>query len=996
MNAKMEAARDTPRAEVGQLGELGELGELGSSSAKPVIGDAPLLRPPRHASSSAGVMVGVKARRSPRPMGMWVAATLVATQEEAEAEARVAATREATEEVSLPSSAASASSVSSSMRQPRRRTSPGAPPTACPPHVSATNSEAVPTCRTASLPAKGRREPSASWGREHSTSSSAAAAHPAVQRESSLPLEMTSLQHASKNAWGMVREAGHRAKSTKAMVGDVLSRSHHGGDVPPPFHLSRSSSDIATEHPALERVPARRKVESFDVPARLYNATASASKIDGYLIDLDGTMYQPGGLLPGARDFYCWLLDSGKPYVFLSNTGAKNSLSVQAKFRSAMYLLHEMAVPLDNILTAGEAQVDFMLATVPPHARILVIQGGSGVWRDDLRTRGGAAGAALADTWDIRTALSDEEAKEWATYSACSRLVKRVWVAFFTDGEVTQPPPDTRQAEGSAHTEGSPGAEDAAVTEDAAEASFLKKAARRASLSALTDGLGTLQHTLQQRTRRSSFGGEKSFGGDATRRSGEKSFGGESCGPGPPLAEGFNDWGFEMVKAAGALLSHGAQFVYTADDAFNPSTDPKHPGMMFPLPGPGMFAAMMRTLMYPHNQEAIFCCGKGGNMGKKYMMEAAIDMLRQQGHSGERRRIVMVGDRFDTDIRAGLSVGISTCLVTSGCHNLACQQSYRKDPAHFHAPSVISLIADGGVRAEVARMAEKSGSSARSRKNSKEDAGGSPPPVEQLAEGLREWMLGQGNVLRPRSDNDDLWESLQPALMSHFEAWEDKYGNGQIDARGLSQAVQQLGLGQAELIEYAAGLEPQLRSKVQRMLLSHSSTLAAATVQHAGAGGGPAGDGGADSSTAIAKVNEIAITEVAITEVAISEGSESCALGRVSLNAEEFCEVVGGALVAAGVLARKRWKTHNVVFSFLGTLRGSSLSTGASPVVGRRSPVADDPSAREGRMARTRLTILSALGDCVALRLTHRRQHRPEQSLLPEVRRGPEPWSVSR
>ena len=51
---------------------------------------------------------------------------------------------------------------------------------------------------------------------------------------------------------------------------------------------------------------------------------------------------------------------------------------------------------------------------------------------------------------------------------------------------------------------------------------------------------------------------------------------------------GFSDWSFEVVKAATLLLSHGAQFTYTADDAFNPSVDPNHPGMMFPQPGPGM------------------------------------------------------------------------------------------------------------------------------------------------------------------------------------------------------------------------------------------------------------------------------------------------------------------------------------------------------------------------------------------------------------------------
>jgi len=29
--------------------------------------------------------------------------------------------------------------------------------------------------------------------------------------------------------------------------------------------------------------------------------------LEGYLIDLDGTMYEPGRLLPGAQEFYSWL-----------------------------------------------------------------------------------------------------------------------------------------------------------------------------------------------------------------------------------------------------------------------------------------------------------------------------------------------------------------------------------------------------------------------------------------------------------------------------------------------------------------------------------------------------------------------------------------------------------------------------------------------------------------------------------------------------------------
>jgi len=37
---------------------------------------------------------------------------------------------------------------------------------------------------------------------------------------------------------------------------------------------------------------------------------------------------------------------------------------------------------------------------------------------------------------------------------------------------------------------------------------------------------------------------------------------------------------------------------------------------------------------------------------------------------------MMVGDRFDTDVRGGVSVGILTCLVESGCHQYKLQPFY--------------------------------------------------------------------------------------------------------------------------------------------------------------------------------------------------------------------------------------------------------------------------------------------------------------------------------
>ena len=131
--------------------------------------------------------------------------------------------------------------------------------------------------------------------------------------------------------------------------------------------------------------------------------------------------------------------------------------------------------------------------------------------------------------------------------------------------------------------------------------------------------------------------------------------------------------------------------MYTADDAFNPSIDRDFHGYVFPQPGPGMFAEMVKKIMYPQGRDKVHCLGKGGNRGTEYMMETAIDMLIQQGHSGDRSKIMMVGDRFDTDVRGGISCGILTCLVESGCHQYKLQPFYPADTCDFVAESVAAL-----------------------------------------------------------------------------------------------------------------------------------------------------------------------------------------------------------------------------------------------------------------------------------------------------------------
>jgi len=149
------------------------------------------------------------------------------------------------------------------------------------------------------------------------------------------------------------------------------------------------------------------------------------------------------------------------------------------------------------------------------------------------------------------------------------------------------------------------------------------------------------------------------------------------------------DWSFQLFSAMTILVRFGAEFIYTAEDATNPSIDERYPGVDFPIPGPGMFVNLLKTSML--EQARCYCCGKGGNAGRRYMMDRAIQMLIEQGHSGKRDEIMIVGDRFDTDIRAGTFAGIKSCLLESGAHTLDNADQFPTDIPSFAADSIIAL-----------------------------------------------------------------------------------------------------------------------------------------------------------------------------------------------------------------------------------------------------------------------------------------------------------------
>ena len=132
-------------------------------------------------------------------------------------------------------------------------------------------------------------------------------------------------------------------------------------------------------------------------------------------------------------------------------------------------------------------QIDFMHETIPRGARVLIIEGGTGLVLQTLQTRGGEKGKALVATWLLRTVrkvgiyiytciytciyirayirarlhiyvrqpytcmrllvattsttvlqrLSPDEAKEWGNFTM--HAPGQVWLAMFSDGKVAPP-----------------------------------------------------------------------------------------------------------------------------------------------------------------------------------------------------------------------------------------------------------------------------------------------------------------------------------------------------------------------------------------------------------------------------------------------------------------------------------------------------------------------------------------------------------------------------
>lgn len=116
---------------------------------------------------------------------------------------------------------------------------------------------------------------------------------------------------------------------------------------------------------------------------------------------------------------------------------------------------------------------------------------------------------------------------------------------------------------------------------------------------------------------------------------------------------------YENLRKISELMNEGVSFCASSEDE---TLVKMKEGKIIKCPGPGMFINILKKLT---SQDKVRCFGKGSS---ECMSVKALQMIKTQGFNGWNNNIWFVGDRCDTDIRAGKNQGVNTCLVESGCH----------------------------------------------------------------------------------------------------------------------------------------------------------------------------------------------------------------------------------------------------------------------------------------------------------------------------------------
>ena len=132
-------------------------------------------------------------------------------------------------------------------------------------------------------------------------------------------------------------------------------------------------------------------------------------------------------------------------------------------------------------------------------------------------------------------------------------------------------------------------------------------------------------------------------------------------------------YSFQRITRAVRLIAAGARFIATNPDPIGPSRDG-------PLPATGSLAALIGRA----TGATPYFVGKPNPL----MMRSALNALAAHSASA-----VMVGDRMDTDVIAGLESGLETVLVLSGVTTRAEAERFPFRPSRI-VESVADLVDD--------------------------------------------------------------------------------------------------------------------------------------------------------------------------------------------------------------------------------------------------------------------------------------------------------------
>jgi len=182
----------------------------------------------------------------------------------------------------------------------------------------------------------------------------------------------------------------------------------------------------------------RGKLPASGAGANVTKLPCDIQNVEGFLIDLDGTMYDPAGILPGAKKFHNWLVTNNKPFVFLSNSPAKGPDGVQNKFLTPPFVLSNQPVPLSHIRTAATAVSQFLYENAPEGSHLYILESGycpKGRPCDScIRVLKKQVPKKLLETWDMRTDLDMDDIYFWANRS--TNEPGRTFVVSCNDGPI--------------------------------------------------------------------------------------------------------------------------------------------------------------------------------------------------------------------------------------------------------------------------------------------------------------------------------------------------------------------------------------------------------------------------------------------------------------------------------------------------------------------------------------------------------------------------------